>query len=262
MNWSTLLSLARAHTRPLWWGILNFTPDSFSDGGLHNAPAAAAAHARALVAAGADTLDIGAESTRPGYAPVPVAEELRRFRAIFDALRPLAATVPFSIDTRKARVMRATADAWGPVAVNDVAGLANPALCAFAASHPDSPVVLMHGMAHRLRPGDPSPAATVRDWFARRLEALSRNGISSDRVILDPGIGFGTTRPQDAALLDAIPLFAALGCPVAIGLSRKRVVRELLAHPGESLDTASARLSLDAFRNGASLLRLHAMPSA
>ena len=239
-------------------GILNVTPDSFSDGGLHAAPETALAHALRLEAAGADWLDIGAESTRPGFAPVDPDEEWRRLAPVLDALRGHL-RIPLSLDTRHAATARrAFAAGAGIAMLNDVGGLADPDLLDFARSG-DFSVVLMHGMAHALDPDDPHPAASISRWFERRISSL---GIAPGRLVLDPGIGFGTTRAQDAALvLDPAPL-TRLGLPLLYGLSRKRVLAHLppiSAAPDP--DTLSAHWSLHAWRHGASLLRLHALPS-
>ncbi|MBR6022067.1 MAG: dihydropteroate synthase [Kiritimatiellae bacterium] len=254
-SWDAVLAAARAHRAPVWWGIVNATPDSFSDGGRNAAEAVA--WGRELVRAGAAALDVGGESTRPGWRPVHWREEWRRLEPVLAGLRDVA---PLSVDTRKASILRRAEAAVGPVCANDVNGLAGGGVLSFAAAAP-GPVVLMHGMAHRLRPDEPDPAGAVRDWFARRLDALSRAGIPLSRVILDPGIGFGTTRPQDVALLERLDRFLSLGCVLAVGLSRKRVVRECLSRPGESPDAASARASLSAFRSGVSLLRVHVLPA-
>jgi len=254
------MASAREHARPLWWGILNATPDSFSDGGRHFAPEAAAARAGELLAAGAAALDVGGESTRPGWRPVGWREEIRRVVPVVAALAARWPGVLVSADTRKASVFRA-AMAAGAGCLNDVGGLASRELAALAAEG-DFPVVLMHGMAHRLDEDERRPAEAVREWMARRLDALARRGVARERVILDPGIGFGTTRGQDEALLEGVGGLCGLGCVVAVGLSRKRVVRERLARSGEDLDAASARLSLEAWRAGAALLRVHAIPKA
>lgn len=233
-------------------GILNVTPDSFSDGGLHAAPETALAHALRLQAAGADWLDIGAESTRPGFAPVDPDEEWRRLAPVLDVLRGHL-RIPLSLDTRHAATARRAfaADA-GIAMLNDVGGLADPALLDFARSG-DFPVVLMHGMAHALSPDDPHPADTIAHWFEQRIPELD---ISPTRLILDPGIGFGTTRVQDASLiLDPTPLLR-LHLPLLYALSRKRVLLHL-PHPTPDRDQASGIWSWHTWRHGATLLRLH-----
>jgi dihydropteroate synthase len=236
-------------------GILNATPDSFSDGGLHDAPEAALAHALRLEAAGADWIDVGAESTRPGFVPVDPEEEWARLGPVLEALRGKV-RVPLSVDTRHAETAR-RAFAAGAAMLNDVGGLADPGLLAFARDG-DFPVVLMHGMAHVLPPDEAHPADAIARWFEERIGTL---GIDPARLVLDPGIGFGTTRGQDAALVrDPAPL-ARLGLPLLYGLSRKRVLA-LLAPGAADRDAASAAWSWHAWRHGTSILRLHALPAA
>lgn len=230
-------------------GILNLTPDSFSDGGKFLDPGAAEDQALKLVADGAAILDLGAESTRPGHEPVSEAEELRRLLPVLDRLAGKL-KIPISVDTSKAAVARAAFD-HGAEILNDVAALTRPGMAAFAQSG-DFPVVLMHGVAHVLPEDDARPAETIATWLAARIAEL---GLAPDRLIVDPGIGFGTTRPQDAAILDNLAPLVALGYPVLIGLSRKRIVRTL--HPDADRDLASAQMALAAWKNGATILRLH-----
>lgn len=230
-------------------GILNLTPDSFSDGGRFLAPAAAEEQALRLVADGADVLDIGAESTRPGHAPVSADEELRRLLPVLDRLAGKL-EIPISVDTSKASVARAAFD-HGATMLNDVAALSRAGMAAFARAT-GAPVVLMHGVAHQLDEDDAHPSETIAAWLAERIRDL---GLARERIVVDPGIGFGTTRPQDAAILDNLAPLVALGCPVLIGLSRKRIVRQL--HPDADRDLATAQMALAAWKNGATVLRLH-----
>ena len=240
---------AAAGRAPVLMGILNLTPDSFSDGGKFLDPGAAEDQARKLEADGAAILDLGAESTRPGHELVSEAEELRRLLPVLDRLAGKL-RIPISVDTSKAAVARAAFD-HGAAILNDVAALARPGMAEFARGG-DFPVILMHGVAHALSENDAQPSATIAAWLAARIAEL---GLAQDRIIVDPGIGFGTTRPQDAAILENLAPLVALGCPVLIGLSRKRIVRAL--HPDLDRDEASARMSLQAWRNGAAILRLH-----
>ena len=230
-------------------GILNLTPDSFSDGGRFLDPAAAEEQALKLIADGAHILDLGAESTRPGHVPVSEEEELKRLLPVLDRLAGKL-QIPVSVDTSKAAVARAAFD-HGAAILNDVAALSRPGMAEFARAQ-DFPVILMHGVAHQLPEDDAQPAETVAAWLAARIAEL---GIAPDRIIVDPGIGFGTTRPQDAAILDNLGPLTALGYPVLIGLSRKRIVRTL--HPDADRDLASAQMALAAWKNGATILRLH-----
>ena len=230
-------------------GIVNVTPDSFSDGGRYLDPGAAEARAKELEAEGADILDVGAESTRPGHEAVSEEEEIRR---LLPALGRIARTarVPVSVDTRKAAVARAALEA-GAAILNDVGGLAGAGMAELARGG-DFPVVLMHGVAHALREDDGRPSETIAGWLEERIGEL---GIARERIAVDPGIGFGTTRAQDAAILANLGPIADLGLPVLVGLSRKRIVGVL--HPGRDRDEASAEMALEAWRNGAGILRLH-----
>jgi len=238
-----------ALTTPALMGILNLTPDSFSDGGRFLDPDAAVEQALRLEADGADLIDIGAESTRPGHALVSEEEELRRLLPVLDRLAGKL-RIPISIDTSKAAVARAAFD-HGAEILNDIAALTRPGMLEFA-QEIAAPIILMHGVAHALTPENALPSQTIADWFSALLPAL---GISKERIILDPGIGFGTTREQDAAILDHLAPLAALGMPLLIGLSRKRIVGVL--HPGQDRDEASAQMALRAWHTGASILRLH-----
>ncbi len=230
-------------------GILNLTPDSFSDGGRFLDPGAAEDQALKLQADGAQILDVGAESTRPGHELVSAEEELRRLLPVLDRLAGKL-TLPISIDTSKAAVARAAFD-HGAAILNDVAALARPGMAEFASAR-DFPVILMHGVAHALPEDDARPSETIAAWLAARSAEL---GLAPERLVFDPGIGFGTTRPQDAAILDNLAPLVALGRPLLIGLSRKRIVRTL--HPDVDRDLASAQMALAAWKNGATILRLH-----
>ena len=234
---------------PVLMGILNLTPDSFSDGGQFLDPGAAEAQALKLEVDGAQILDLGAESTRPGHELVSEEEELRRLLPVLDRLAGQL-KIPISVDTSKVAVARAAFD-HGAAILNDVAALSRPGMAEFARSG-EFPVVLMHGVAHVLPEDDARPAETVAAWLAARIAEL---GLAKERVIIDPGIGFGTTRPQDAAILDNLAPLVALGFPVLVGLSRKRIVRTL--HSDADRDLASAQMALAAWKNGAAILRLH-----
>ena len=230
-------------------GILNLTPDSFSDGGRFLEPAAAEEQALKLEADGADILDVGAESTRPGHAAVSEEEELSRLLPVLERLFGKL-KIPISVDTSKPAVARAAFD-HGAAILNDVAALSHPGMAEFArAGH--FPVILMHGVAHQLPENDATPSETIAQWLAARIADL---GLAKERIVVDPGIGFGTTRPQDAAILEHLAPLTALGYPVLIGLSRKRIVRTL--YPDMDRDLASAQMALAAWHKGAAILRLH-----
>jgi len=248
-----------AHKRPLVMGVVNVTPDSFSDGGKHATAAAAIAHGRALAAAGADILDIGGESTRPGSDPVPEAEELRRVIPVIEGLKDCGAAL--SIDTTKAAVMTAATQA-GAAIINDVRALeADPqALDAAAAS--DAWVVLMHCLGApktmQQAPRYDHVALDLFDYLAGRIEACEAAGIPRARIAVDPGIGFGKTLEHNLALLRGLALFQSLGCPVLLGVSRKSFIGRVTgaSDPGNRLSgsLAAAQAGLDA---GADILRVH-----
>ncbi|OYX45318.1 MAG: dihydropteroate synthase [Rhodobacterales bacterium 32-67-9] len=216
--------------RPRLMGILNVTPDSFSDGGRFEAPAVALAHARGMAEAGADILDIGGESTRPGSADVTSVDEIRRTAPVIAALVAGKIGAPVSIDTRKSEVARAALDA-GAAIVNDVAALGyDPDLAALVAAR-GVPVCLMHAQGTpATMQDDPrydDVLLDVYDFLAARITAAEVAGISRDRIVVDPGIGFGKTVAHNLALIRGLSLFHGLGCAVLLGASRKRFIGTL-----------------------------------
>jgi dihydropteroate synthase len=247
--------------RPLVMGIVNVTPDSFSGDGLADAGAEAAiAHGRALLAAGADILDVGGESTRPGSAAVPVEEEIRRVLPVVRALAPIA---PVSIDTRNAATMAAAVEAGARV-VNDVAALRHDPDAARVVAAAGASVVLMHmrGLDPRSMQDDPryeDVALEVAAFLRQRVEAAERAGIPRERIAVDPGIGFGKTTAHNLALLDRLPLLAGLGCPILVGASRKGFVGRLsgVAGKGAARMPGSLGAALAAAARGAAILRVH-----
>jgi len=243
--------------RPLVMGIVNVTPDSFSDGGRYCDPARAIAHGRQLVEEGADLLDIGGESSRPGAQSVSVEEELRRVLPVIEALAGVG--VPLSVDTVKPEVMR-RAVAAGASVINDIAALQAPgALEAAAAS--DAAVCLMHMQGEpRTMQADPTydeVVAEVRDFLAARVAAAQAAGIAAERIIVDPGFGFGKRLEHNLALLRHLGQFADLGACVLAGLSRKSMLGEITGRKVSQRDTASVAAALLAARNGARILRVH-----
>ncbi|MFP4079487.1 MAG: dihydropteroate synthase [Ectothiorhodospira sp.] len=247
-------------SRPRIMGILNVTPDSFSDGGRHADVAAAVDRAHAMVAEGADFIDIGGESTRPGAAEVPVEEELQRVMPVLEALAD-ALPVPISVDTSKPQVMRA-ACAAGAGLINDVRALCAPgALEAAGAS--DVPVCLMHMQgAPRSMQADPcydDVVAEVRAFLAERVAACREAGIGGERLILDPGFGFGKTLAHNLALLRHLETLSVDGLPLLVGLSRKTLIAGMLGEerpPAERLH-GSVAAALWAAQRGARILRVH-----
>jgi dihydropteroate synthase len=246
-------------TRARVMGILNVTPDSFSDGGDFATREAALRHARQMVADGADLIDLGGESTRPGAPPVSVAEELDRVIPVIEALAGELA-VPVSVDTSKPEVMRA-AVAAGAGLINDVAALRRPGALAVAAAL-RVPVCLMHMQGE---PGtmqqDPTygdVVAEVTAFLAGRLAACEAAGIPRERLLVDPGFGFGKTLAHNLALLRGLPRLASLGVPVLAGLSRKSMIGALLGGVpvGERLHGSVAAAVL-AVERGAAIVRVH-----
>lgn len=245
--------------RPRVMGIVNVTPDSFSDGGAHDSLEAAVAHGLRLAAEGADLLDIGGESTRPGAAEVPVEEELRRTIPVIERLARETA-LPISIDTSKPEVMRA-AVAAGAGLVNDVYGLRRDGALDAAAAL-GVPVVLMHmqgeprSMQHEPRYDD--VVAEVHRFLAERIFAAEMAGIAKKRIVVDPGFGFGKTLQHNLALLAQLERFGELGVPVLAGLSRKRSIGELTGREdARERVHGSVAAHLIAAQRGARLLRVH-----
>lgn len=239
-------------------GVVNVTPDSFSDGGLYLDPEAAIAHGRELAAAGAEILDVGGESTRPGAEAVPEEEELRRVIPVIEGL--VAADGEISIDTSKATVAAAALDA-GAAIVNDVTALrGDPGMAALCAER-DATVVLMHMRGDpRTMQDDPrydDVVAEVRAFLAERLEAAAAAGIDEDRVWLDPGIGFGKTAAHNMELLRRLGELRDLGRPLVIGTSRKSFIGRVDGSAaGERLGGTIAS-SVLAAAEGAAVLRVH-----
>ncbi|MEO3434210.1 dihydropteroate synthase [Inquilinus sp. CAU 1745] len=245
--------------RPLIMGIVNVTPDSFSDGGDFAAPDRAIAHGRALLAAGADILDIGGESTRPGADPVSVGEEIARIAPVVRALAGEGAVV--SIDTRHAAVMRAALNE-GAAILNDVTALTGDPGSLALASESGAPVVLMHMLGDpRTMQADPRYDDVVRDvydFLARRVAACEAAGIPRDRLIVDPGIGFGKTVAHNIELLRRLDAFHGLGCPILVGVSRKRFIGSISRdEPPKERVAGSLAAGLAALDRGARILRVH-----
>ncbi|MBI5890776.1 MAG: dihydropteroate synthase [Nitrosomonadales bacterium] len=243
--------------RPLVMGIVNVTPDSFSDGGLHASTAAAIAHARQLMADGADILDIGGESTRPGAAAVSTQQELERVLPVIEGLRGIP--VPISIDTWKPQVMR-DALAAGACMVNDINALQEAgALEAVAAS--DAGVCLMHkqGVPQTMQqqPQYQDVVAEVSAFLRLRMAAAEAAGIARERIVIDPGFGFGKTLAHNLDLLRELEIFGALGVPVLAGLSRKSMLGAVTGRGVNERLAASVAAALLAVQRGAAIVRVH-----
>jgi dihydropteroate synthase len=247
--------------RPRIMGVLNVTPDSFSDGGLHLAPPAALARARALAEEGADVLDIGGESTRPGADPVAAPEEIARVVPVIAALRAEGVAIPISIDTRNAAVAEAAfeagADLW-----NDVSALTHDEGSLALAARAGRAVCLMHAQ------GDPktmqdAPAyddvlLDICDFLEARIAAAEAAGIPRARILVDPGIGFGKTVAHNLALVRGLAILHDLGCAVLFGASRKRFIGTIAdaAVPADRMP-GSIAVALEALRRGAQVIRVH-----
>jgi dihydropteroate synthase len=246
--------------KPLVLGIVNVTPDSFSDGGHFASTAAAVAHGLDLVRQGADLLDVGGESTRPGSQPVPLDEELHR---VLPVVRELAArtTVPLSVDTSKAEVARQALEAGAHV-INDVTALrGDPAMAAVVATF-GAGVILMHAQGTpatmQLQPTYQDVVGEVAAFLEARLQAAADVGIAGPRVVLDPGIGFGKTSAHNIRLLIRLHELRRLGRPVCLGVSRKGFLGRLLNRPvNERLPASLAAACHALARNAAQVLRVH-----
>lgn len=244
---------------PLVMGILNVTPDSFSDGGLFLDPDAAVARAAAMAEEGADMIDVGAESSRPGSEPVDEAEEIRRLMPVLKGvLREV--DLPISVDTTKAGVARRALDA-GAALINDISALRFDPALGRAVAEAGAGLVLMHmrgtpktmGQAG----GEGDVVAEVREFFRERLRAAAELGVAPARILLDPGIGFGKNRAENLALIARLDEFRPLGRPLLIGVSRKTFIGELLGRSvGERLMGTAAAVAAAVLR-GASIVRVH-----
>ena len=245
-------------SRPLVMGILNVTPDSFSDGGRYSTTQSAVDHAMSLVAEGADILDIGGESTRPGATPVPLDDELARVIPVIEQLSSQLG-IPISIDTYKPQVMRAAIDAGASI-VNDVRALQEPgALEAVAASSVG--VCLMHAQGTpqtmQSNPVYADVVAEVIEFLQQRTQVVLDAGVAPERIMLDPGFGFGKRTVHNVALLRELPRLCALGYPVLAGLSRKSVLGQILGENATDRLPASIAAAVIAAMKGAKILRVH-----
>jgi dihydropteroate synthase len=245
--------------RPLVMGVLNVTPDSFSDGGRYLDPGAAVTHALEMVEEGADLIDIGAESSRPGAAPVPEAEELRRLIPVVrEVCRQVS--VPVSVDTTKAAVAAAAIEA-GAAMVNDIsAGQADPAMRRVVAES-GAGLVLMHmqGTPPTMQqaPRYGSVVDDVRDFLRARMQAAAQAGIAADQILLDPGIGFGKNLDHNLALLARLDALQPLGRPILVGVSRKAFIGEVLGRRTDDRLMGTAAAVAAAVLRGAMVVRVH-----
>ena len=238
--------------RPAVMGILNITPDSFSDGGAFIAPADALAQARRMIAEGADIIDVGAESTRPyGAKPISAEDEMQRLAVLADVV---ALGTPVSIDSMKAAVVDVALKA-GATFANDVWGLQrDPAMAGVIAAR-GVPVIVMHNRDA----ADPAIdiVADIKAFFARSLEIAAKAGIPERHIVLDPGIGFGKTPAQSMIVLARLTEFAAFGLPLLVGASRKRFIASVVASEPQQRLGGSLAAHLLAARHGAAIIRAH-----
>lgn len=243
---------------PKVMGILNVTPDSFSDGGKFLDRDQAIRHAEGMIAAGADILDIGGESTRPGAAEVSVDEELDRVIPVIEAIRAIS-DIPVSLDTNKAAVMQAAINA-GVAMINDVRALQNEGAMAVVAAS-NVAVCLMHmqgdpGTMQRA-PQYEDVVAEVIQFLGDRVAACRAAGISSERLLIDPGFGFGKTLQHNLQLLKNLEQFSTLDVPLLVGVSRKKMIRELTGSGSENSVAGSIAAAVLAATKGARILRVH-----
>ena len=239
-------------------GILNVTPDSFSDGGLYVSTDSALDHAMQMIEAGADIIDVGGESTRPGAQAISATEEIERVLPVLEAIRT-ESSVPVSIDTSKPEVIRICATA-GASMINDVRALTVDGALE-AAADAQLPVCLMHMQGEpgtmQVDPHYDDVVAEVRDFLRRRRADCTGAGMAASQIVLDPGFGFGKTLEHNLALFDALDRFAEEGQAVLVGLSRKSMISKLLGDDSRDRVAGSVTLALAAARKGAHILRVH-----
>jgi len=245
--------------RPQVMGIVNVTPDSFSDGGQYNEAGAAMAHCERLLHEGADLLDIGGESTRPGARRPDLEDELARVLPVLRHAVTLG--VPVSVDTSRSELMRAALD-LGVDIVNDVRALRQPGALAVVAAHPACGVCLMHmhgepGAMQQSPMADRDAVQAVAAWLGQRLADLRAAGVAASRITLDPGIGFGKTAEQNWALLQRQAELLALGQPLLMGWSRKSTLGLLVGRPLAERLVVSVAAALAGVQRGASIVRVH-----
>lgn len=245
-------------TRPHVMGIVNVTPDSFSDGGKYSSVDLAIEHALQLIAEGADILDIGGESTRPGATPVGLDEELKRVIPVIEALSKVT-TVPLSIDTYKPGVMRAAIQA-GVDIVNDICALREEGALEIVANS-NAGVCLMHmqgtPQTMQVNPQYYDVVTEVKQFLADRVDACLKHGIASERITLDPGFGFGKTTAHNVALIQHLDSFAELGFPLLVGLSRKSVLGRIAGGDEQQRLHAGLAASVISVMKGAKIVRVH-----
>ncbi|MFF2484480.1 dihydropteroate synthase [Paenibacillus sp. NPDC058071] len=239
--------------RTLIMGILNATPDSFSDGGKHNEAEAAAAHAVKLAEEGADLIDIGAESTRPGFEPISAEEELQRLLPVIRAVREALPNMPISIDTYKAETARRALEAGAHI-LNDIWGLRQDPLMAAVAAEYGCPVIITHNRPDRdYNDLVPDVLADLR----LSIEIAKQAGVADEQIWLDPGIGFAKNYEENIAMMAHLADINAMGYPVLLGTSRKRFIRQTLDLPVEELEEGTAATTALGIVQGCQIVRVH-----
>ena len=244
---------------PLFMGIVNVTPDSFSDGGRFLAQEAAVEQALRLVAEGADILDVGGESTRPGAAAVPIDEELRRVVPVIEQLARKT-DVPISVDTSKADVARQALQAGARI-VNDISGLRFDSQMIEVCRESRCGVVVMHmqgtPQTMQIEPHYTDVVDEICEYFRERLETLSRDGIDAERIVFDPGVGFGKTAQHNLEILSHIARFRELGRPVLIGHSRKRFLKKIVGREVDECQFGTVGVSVALAQQHVDIVRVH-----
>ena len=244
--------------RPLLMGIVNVTPDSFSDGGQHPSASQAIDHAWRLVNSGAQIIDIGGESTRPGADPVSVQTELERVLPVVEALKDCGAAI--SVDTCKPQVMQA-ALASGADMINDIMGMTDAQARQVVASHPDCGVCIMHMQGKprtmQINPHYDDVVQEVLDMLMSQAFALETAGVSRERISIDPGFGFGKTLDQNLELMRALPRFCESGYPVLLGVSRKSMIGAITGRPVDQRIAGSLAAAFAGIARGARIVRVH-----
>lgn len=259
LPWRLRTKALAAGRIPLLMGVVNVTPDSFSDGGRFLAPAAAVEHALRLASEGADVLDVGGQSTRPGATPVATEEELRRVLPVIVALGKQTA-VPISVDTSNAAVARECLAAGAEI-INDVTALTADNQIVALAAQSGCGVCAMHMLGTpqtmQMSPRYEDVVEEVLAWLATRRDALVGAGIARERIALDPGIGFGKTAMHNLAILNRLSRYRTLGCPLLVGLSRKAFIGHAIGDPAADRTAGTIGAALAAARQGVEILRVH-----
>lgn len=246
-------------TLPKIMGILNVTPDSFSDGGQFDSAASACSQAEALIVSGADIIDIGGESTRPFAEPVSEQEELKRVIPAIRAIRS-AHSISISIDTTKAEVARQALEAGADI-INDISALRKDPAMLGLVQETDVPVIIMHMQGSpgnmQVEPKYENVITEISNFFKERLTWLDLNGVDTKRITLDPGVGFGKSLHHNLSILKHIQEFSDLGCPILLGHSRKRFIEDITGLPVEERDLATAVISALSYAAKVDILRVH-----